>query len=79
MSKVMPAEGEQVYRLKNAEDDTEGLDASITVENGKLLLNLSKPVQWVSLDSNDAHRMIASLIEAGFAAFAEKGEPIRLN
>lgn len=76
---------EQVYRLKNSEDDTEGLDAKLTVENGQLLLDLSKPVRWLSLNAEDSQRFIAALLTAGFAAFAKqddgesKSEPAKPN
>lgn len=70
---------QKVHRIKNAEEDTEGLDAVITVENRKIMIDFTKPIQFLELDDTDAHRMIASLVMAGVSAFGEKGEPIKFN
>ena len=67
-------DAEQVHRLKNADDDTEGLDANITVQNGRVIVDLSRPVRYVQLDDQDLHRMIMSLVMAGFAAFGRDAE-----
>lgn len=67
--KVVP---EVVHRLKNSEEDTEGLDAALIVSNGKLILDFTKSIQHLELDAAGAKRMIDALLMAGAATFTSE-------
>lgn len=73
------SEVKEVYRLKNANDDTVGLDAALTLENGRLMFDFKKPIQYLELEDIDVQRLITSLVLAGFEAFgkdAKKAGPL---
>jgi hypothetical protein len=76
---LLGVQPQQVYRFKNAEDDQVGLDVSLSVSNGMVMFDLSKPVQWIELNELDTKRLIASLIAAGSAAWAEEHEVSKPN
>ncbi len=63
-SNPYPDRFKDIQHIKHAEDDKDGLDAILTMENNNVLLDFGRPVQCVGFTLDDAKTMVIGLMEA---------------
>lgn len=54
----------EIHRFKNAADDTVGMDASIVVENGNIIVDFTRPVELVGMNVSEAKALVVGLVQA---------------
>lgn len=54
----------EIHHVKRSDGDTEGLQPGIFVENGNLIIDMGKPIQYLGLTANEAQGFIMGLMAA---------------
>ena len=73
------AKGE-IHHVRRAADDKEGIQPGIFAENGNLILDFGKPIQYLGMTKDESQAFITGLMMAHMLATKESDEvPATLN